>query len=372
MKHSPLAILAIVLLGAPSRAQQAPEPVPWVDVDTSEGGPSRIRTIDLVALDDSHFIGIYQLMGDRDSSAGTRVIRSTDAGLTWTRTQTLPDVRDATLAWDGEQLWVVATREGRPTVLRSSDARAGHFHEPARLRGEDRMIAVPTAAVHGGRVWRAFRRALALDCAQVNAQVLVGSAKLGTDLCDPDMWRWSGERAAECIEASRYGSPMRFVVQGDALSLTVEAADHAAPLSVLDVSADGWTLTKRSTLPPWKHLPDGADRFDGVQSWFRAIGVESTGESVTNVLTLVRSPDLETWQCPVLLHDPREGPIGFDRGTVRVVGDDLVILFAYRTDHRRDIHAGYIAPSTLAFLRVPKYVERKTSDAPMWGPRLPR
>lgn len=156
------------------------------------------------------------------------------------------------------------------------------------------------------------------------------------------------------------------------LSLTVEASDHAAPLSVLDVSPDGWTLTRRHTLPPWKHLPDGADRFDGVPSWFRAIGVDSAGESVTNLLTLVRSPDLETWQSPVLLHDPRESPIGFDHGTVRVVGDDLVILFAYRTDHRRNIHAGYIAPSTLAFLRVPKYVERKTSDAPMWGPRLPR
>jgi len=382
MKHAPLTVFAFLLVGTPVRAQYVPEPEPWVQVDVPfVRGGHRIDWIDLIRVSDDSYVACYQLIGHRLARIGTNVVRSTDAGRTWQRVQSFTDVQDATLAWDGTTTWLLATKQGRPVVLCALDAAVTSFGAPVGIRGSDGLIATESSIVHAGRVWRVFRRSLIPACSEMREQVLVASAELGADLQDPASWRWSGELPSNCIGATGYGSPMRFVGCGDdALNLTIERTGEFQSKGVLELSDDAWRLSVVREPKPWKHLPAGADRFqrNAPDGYFYAMDVESSDvgtsdrKKASNVLALVRSHDLETWHSPVLLHDAGEEPMEFGHGTVRVLGDDLGVLFPFRTDRRKDVHAGSTGQSTLAFLRVPQCADRKTSDPPLWGPALPR
>jgi len=375
MKHSPLAILAIVLLGTLTGAQHTSEPVPWVEVDRTGTNPwSNIDWIDLVALGEDSFVACYQCSGGRFGFGGIHVVRSTDAGRSWTRIQSFADVHSSTLAWDGSTAWLIAMsgedpESGIPIVLRATDASVSSFREPRRIRGSEWLRPVETSIVHEGRVWRAFRRNLITTCHAMREQVVVASARLGDDLQDPSSWRWSGELPSDCIGAAGYGSPMRFVGGGESpLRLMIERDHKAPPSGMLELENDGWTLREAREIPPWKATPRAASRFQRLgDGSFHA--VEPHG---AHLLTLLRSPDMETWQQLVLLSDVREEPLHFFGSAVRIHREDLLVLFAYRTSVERDLHAGIKTPSYLAFLRVPKHADRTTSDPPLWLSSSPR
>lgn len=375
MKLALALVLALPLVGSRIRAQQQTESVPWVDVDsTNLRGWTNIDWIDLVAIDDDSFIACFQASGGRVGFGGTHVVRTNDAGRSWKRIQSFEDIHSATLAWDGTTAWLIGMAgtqpvSGNPVVLRATDAAVSSFAEPRPIRGSDSLWPVQTSIVHDSRVWRAFRRNLITTCQEMREQVVVASARLGDDLQDPTSWRWSGELPSNCIGAAAYGSPMRFVGGGaNPLRLVIERDHKSPPSGMLELDNDGWTLREAREIPQWTATPRAANRFQRLGGgWFHA--VEAHGP---HLLTLLRSPDMETWQQLVLLSDVREEPLHFFGSAVRIHGDDLVVLFAYRMTVERDVHGGISTPSYLAFLRVPKYAERTTSDPPLWLSSSPR
>lgn len=280
----------------------------------------------------------------------TRIYRSRDRGMSWSREEDIPGLFWASIfkLRDATYLMGTTCRYGNLVILRSIDA--GHtWTKPQDRRtgmlfseGYYHCAPVPVV-VHNGRIWRAMEDAMGSGGWGHRFRTFMMSARIDTDLLDAENWissnrlsrvpEWLGGRFGGWLEGNAVVSPTGEVTN----ILRVDFRPEGGKGAIVRVSADG----RNSSFNPkddFIDFPGGCKkftiRFDPASRCYWALTNyipssqrSDNPERTRNTVALIASTDLSDWEVRcILLHHPDREKHGFQYLDWQFEADDIVAL----------------------------------------------
>jgi len=307
----------------------------------------------LAVCPDGMYVAKYDDFGQASSEwtqAITRVLRSSDRGVSWDPVATVEGMFWATLFAHRSVLYLIGTDrhdgaviirrsgDGGKTWTRPKDAQSGLLLD----RGHYHCAPVPML-VHQGRLWRAMEDVTGDRPGAFHFRAFMMSAPVDANLLDADAWTssdgvngrpdWLGGQFDGWLEGNAVATPKGEVVN----VLRVEFRPEGGKAAIVRISEDG----KRATFDPetdFIDFPGGCKKFtirhDPVSNlyWTLANPVlpkhRSTNPGrVRNALALMCSADLRHWtmRCIVLYH-PDAARHGFQYVDWLFEGEDMIVV----------------------------------------------
>ncbi len=356
----PSVLFALILAAAPP---------PGVVID-HHPAPTRqyIGSPSIVILPDGSYAASHDFFGagsTQSTSAVSRVFRSTDRGLTWTRTVEFNDQFWSNLFVHRGALYLMGTtyEYGRIVIRKSLDG-GRTWSAPSLLHTETGYHTAPVPIIeHRGRLWRAMEFHPQGKWGGFEAFVISAAKK--ADLMDPHSWQLTS-RLAYPAEKAGVGATWlegNVVVDRQGRLLDILRVHNLEKAAIARV--DGAQLNFDRLID----FPGGAKKFtirwDKKSKRYWTLSNPALPEfpqsakdpaSVRNTLVLMSSPDLQAWTIhrTVLSHpDPLKH--AFQYVDWQFDGEDLVV--ASRTafdDDEGGVPRGHDA-NFMTFHRVEKF-----------------
>ncbi len=351
---------AIILAAHCARAADpainpAPQPdfskVPGIIIDHSPASSGQyIGSPSILALAGGDYLASHDLFGPKSTehtSAITRIFRSADKGLTWTRIAEIDGAFWSTLFEHKGAVYLIGPthHHGSAVIRRSSDG--GRTWTTPRDRDSGLLLAgqyhcapMPVV-VHDGRIWRAIEDASNGTQWGKRYSAMMLAAPVEADLLKAENWtasnfiprdpKWKNGTFNAWLEGNAVVGP-----EGKMLDiLRVDAKPDGDAAAIVQISADG----KTASFDPatgFIHFPGGckkfAIRFDPASKLYWSLSnyvppqhaAADPGGS-RNTLALVSSPDLKEWtvKC-ILLYHPDRAKHGFQYVDWLFDGDDII------------------------------------------------
>lgn len=326
-----LTFTAFLLLSAPA------PPGVVIDHQAQETG-LYIGSPSIAILPDGSYAASHDLFGPRsgeNESATTRVFRSTDRGLSWTRTAELKDQFWSNLFVHRKRLYLMGTTSqyGR-IVIRRSDDGGRSWSEPSYLTKEGFYHTAPVPVVEfKGRLWRAME--IHPPGKWGFFQAFLISAPKGADLMKPESWTrtpalsYPPEAPAghDWLEGNAVVAPDKSLVD----VLRVENLEKVAIVKLVDGK-----LKYQEIVP----FPGGGKKFtirwDRQTKKYWTLSNQALPKypqsatkpsSVRNTLVLMSSPDLRAWRVErVVLEHPDPLKHAFQYVDWQFDGEDLAVV----------------------------------------------
>lgn len=346
----------------------------------------------LAKLPDGSLVASHDEFGGgstMNTSAVTRVFRSTDRGLTWTPAAVINGAFWSSLFVHRGALYLLGVnRQYGDVVVRRSDDGGVTWTSPGSastglLAGGGQYHCAPMPVIeHGGRLWRAIERRDPASGWAPSFRAGMMSAPAGADLLDSAQWTfsnllqsqtsWLGGKFGGWLEGNAVVDPA-----GDLVNLLrVDHPDHPEKAALLPVSADGLT-TSFSAATGFVEMPGGAKKFairhDPASNryWSLANRVPADFQagrhpaSTRNTLSLISSPDLRAWtDHGTVLSHPDPTRHGFQYVEWQFDGDDLIATSRTAFIDTAGGAANYHDANHLTFHRMRGFRDFAAGDLP--------
>lgn len=330
----------------------------------------------LVVMPDGSYLTSYNEFGPGAPKVPTGyLMQSVDGGQTWTQIARLKGAKWSNLFLHRDALYLMGTDQiyGRLVIRRSQDG--GHsWTEPADrqqglLRDDFEYHTAPMPMlIHQGRIFRAVEVRNPPKKWGVNLQALVISAPVDSDLLLASSWQTSNRLAFDpawpvgnaWLEGNMVCSP-----EGTLHNLLrVNEKPYGGRAARIDVSADGQQISFDPETG-FLHFPGGCKKFTirydstsqrywTLTNFNRDIG--HNPERTRNCLSLVSSPDLNTWTVHhhVMYHPDYIGH-GFQYADWQFEGEDLVAAVRCALDDGQEAAKNCHDANYLLFKRIENF-----------------
>lgn len=315
-------ISCLLVLPVTALAQVSPD-LPGTLVSYSPSASNKyVGSPGLARLPDGTLVASHDEFGSgstMNSSAVTRVFRSTDNGLTWTPASVVNGAFWSSLFVQRGALYLMGVnRQYGDAVIRRSTDGGLTWTTPGSaatglLAGGGQYHCAPMPVIeHDGRLWRAMERRDPASGWAANFRAGMMSAPADADLLDASQWTfsnllprrtdWLGGKFVGWLEGNAVVDPAGKLVN----LLRVDHPDHPEKAALLEVSADGQNITFNPATG-FVDLPGGAKKFairhDPVSGryWSLANRVPADFQvgrhpaSTRNTLSLISSANLREW-----------------------------------------------------------------------------
>lgn len=346
----------------------------------------------LAILPDGNLVASHDEFGGgstMNTSAVTRVFRSTDRGRTWTPAAVINGAFWSNLFVHRGALYLLGVnRQYGDVVIRRSDDGGSTWTSPGSastglLAGGGQYHCAPMPVIeHGGRLWRAVERRDPASGWAPNFRAGMMSAPAGADLLDAAQWTfsnllpgqstWLGGKFGGWLEGNAVVDPAGNLVN----LLRVDHPDHPEKAALLTVSASGES-TGFSPFTGFVDMPGGAKKFairrDPVSNryWSLANRVPADFQSgrhpasTRNTLSLVSSADLRGWtDHGTVLSHPDPARHGFQYVEWQFDGDDLIATSRSAFIDTAGGAANYHDANHLTFHRIRNFRDFTSGDLP--------
>ena len=303
-------------------------------------------------------------VGWKELRTETVLLRSDDDGITWRQTARWDNIRWAYLFEVQDSLYLCGSRMHPSHALMIARVEGNTVRQTV-FPGREDLTNPNACVVHNGRIW-------------IPTFPCVMSADVGSDLLDPASWQFSNSleevvpkewflRVSGCAYANDYwGLEGNIIVSPDGRlhnMLRLEIQPNNAYAALLDISADGKTLTRNSACDGLVEMPTTVSKFcvryDPSTKLYLAMtsyptlptpvlckGAPMAGQR--NILALVASPDLVRWKMLDILLTEREVMNAFcsaRRHAFQYVvwdfdGEDLLYVVREASGYTKHYHDG--------------------------------
>jgi hypothetical protein len=387
-----LPCLALLAFPFAAAAQVSPD-LPGNLVSYSPSASNKyVGSPGLAKLPDGSLVASHDEFGGgstMNTSAVTRVFRSTDRGVTWTPVAVIQGAFWSTLFVHRGALYLLGVNRqyGDVVIRRSNDG--GHtWTTPGSastglLAGGGQYHCAPMPVIeHGGRLWRAMERRDPASGWAPNFRSGMMSAPAGADLLDAAQWTfsnllpgqsaWLGGEFGGWLEGNAVVDPAGNLVN----LLRVDHPGHPEKAALLSVSTGGLT-TSFDPATGFVEMPGGAKKFairhDPVSHryWSLANRVPADFQadrhpaSTRNTVSLVSSADLRAWtDHGTVLSHPDPTRHGFQYVEWQFDGDDLIATSRSAFIDTAGGAANYHDANHLTFHRIRGFRDFASGDLP--------
>jgi hypothetical protein len=389
---SRLPCLALLAFPVAALAQVSPD-LPGTLVSYSPSASSKyVGSPGLAKLPDGSLVASHDEFGGgstMNTSAVTRVFRSTDRGLTWAPAAVIHGAFWSSLFVHRGALYLLGVnRQYGDVVIRRSNDGGNSWTSPVSastglLAGGGQYHCAPMPVIeHDGRLWRAMERRDPASGWAPNFRAGMMSAPAGVDLLDAGQWTfsnllpsqpsWLGGEFGGWLEGNAVVDPAGKLVN----LLRVDHPGHPEKAALLTVSADGLT-TSFNPATGFVGMPGGAKKFairhDPASNryWSLANRVPAAFQagrhpaSTRNTLSLVSSADLREWtDHGTVLSHPDPARHGFQYVEWQFDGDDLIATSRTAFIDTAGGAANYHDANHLTFHRIRGFLDFAAGDLP--------
>ena len=317
-----LSFWLLLSLSGSALAQVSPD-LPGTVVSYSPSSSAKyVGSPGLAKLPDGTLVASHDEFGGGSSmntSAVTRVFRSTDGGLIWTPAAVINGAFWSSLFFHRDELYLLGeNRQYGDVVIRRSSDGGLTWTNPASattglLAGGSQYHGAPMPVIeHAGRLWRAMERRDPASGWAPNFRAAMMSAPADANLLDAGQWTfsnllpsqpsWLGGEFGGWLEGNAVVDPAGNLVN----LLRVDHPDHPEKAAMLTVSANGQTIAFNPATG-FVNLPGGSKKFairhdpESNRYWSLANRVPAAFQSgshpgsTRNTLSLVSSANLRDW-----------------------------------------------------------------------------
>jgi len=330
-----------------------------VDHIPAESG-KYIGSPSIAILSNGDYVASHDIFGPQstyETSAKTKVFRSSEAGREWEELATLEGQLWSTLFFHEGALYIFGTdsRFGSAIIRRSDDggetwSEPGDEKSGLILNDGDYHTAPVPAIVHRGRIWRAMEDMYPDISWPANFRAFALSAPADADLLDADSWRVSDRlsfKSSWFEEGDRPGwleGNMVVTPQGDLVDvLRVNSEPEYGKAAIVRISEDGRDSSfdpylllegQKASRSGFVDFPGGMSKFtiryDDTSGRYWSLVNEVKGTNnphARNVLSLTSSEDLVKWKVEsrILTH-PDEENHAFQYVDWLFEGEDIVAV----------------------------------------------
>lgn len=387
-----LSHLALLAFPFAALAQVSPD-LPGTLVSYSPSSSNKyVGSPGLAKLPDGTLVASHDEFGGgstMNTSAVTRVFRSTDGGLTWTPASVVDGAFWCNLFVHRGALYLLGVnRQYGDVVIRRSTDGGLSWTSPVNagsglLAGGGQYHCAPMPVIeHGGRLWRAMERRDPASGWAPNFRAGMMSVPAGADLLDSSQWTfsnllqsqpsWLGGEFGGWLEGNAVVDPAGNLVN----LLRVDHPDHPEKAALLTVSANGQS-TGFDPATGFVDLPGGAKKFairhDPASNryWSLANRVPAAFQagrhpaSTRNTLSLVSSANLRDWtDHGTVLSHPDPTRHGFQYVEWQFDGDDLIATSRSAFIDTAGGAANYHDANHLTFHRIRNFRDFAGGDLP--------
>jgi hypothetical protein len=352
-------------------AQTSETPPPGVVIDQEPGSTGRyIGSPSLAVLPNGTFVASHDFFGpnsNQSTSGVTRIFVSKDKGKTWQQTAELQDQFWSNLFVHHRQLYLMGTSAeyGRIVIRRASD-NAATWSEPSFLTKDAGYHTAPVPIVEKNRrLWRGFEYHPAGPWGRFEALML--SAPILSDLLKPESWTLT-ERVPfppSLSEGQTWLEGNAVIAPDGAIFdiLRVHNVERAATLRIVDndrLHFEGLTNFSGGAKKFTIRFDPQTHRYWTLANAAPADNSASAADpaSVRNVLVLLSSPDLLTWQTQhMVLTHPDHLHYAFQYVDWQFAGRDIIFVSRTAWGAERAHDANY-----LTFHRIEDFRIHKTDE----------
>jgi hypothetical protein len=387
-----LPCLALLAFPFAAAAQVSPD-LPGSLVSYSPSASNKyVGSPGLAKLPDGSLVASHDEFGGgstMNTSAVTRVFRSTDRGLTWTPAAVINGAFWSSLFVHRGALYLLGVnRQYGDVVIRRSDDGGSTWTSPGSastglLAGGGQYHCAPMPVIeHGGRLWRAMERRDPASGWAPNFRAGMMSVPTGADLLVSSQWTfsnllqgqsaWLGGNFGGWLEGNAVVDPAGNLVN----LLRVDHTDHPEKAAMLTVSSTGESAGF-SPATGFVEMPGGAKKFairhDPASNRYWSLANRVPGDfqagrqpaSTRNTLSLVSSADLRAWtDHGTVLSHPDPTRHGFQYVEWHFDGDDLIATSRSAFIDTAGGAANYHDANHLTFHRIRGFRDFAAGDLP--------
>ncbi len=378
---------------------------PKLDVETFELHPEHTRVPGIVVdhvpavtgtyvgspsiaiLPDGSYLASHDLFGGKSGAndrktCTSRVFRSVNRGEAWSQVAEIKGAFWSTLFVHRGSAYLMGTthRYGHVAIRRSDDGgktwTEPHDESSGLLLADARYHCAPVPVlIHDGRIWRAMEDAMGEGGWGDHFRSFMMSAPVDADLLSARSWtcsnrlprskEWREGRFKGWLEGNAVATP-----DGEVVNI-LRAEDHKYCMlaASIRISADGKTATFDpeagfSPMPGANHNKFTI-RFDPETGLYWSLtNYRPTSRDVRNVLALICSKDLQTWNIrSIILYHPESGKHGFQYVDWQFDGPDMIVASRTAYDDGEGGAHNFHDANFLTFHRITDFRAKSMSDS---------